>query len=107
MNRKGVTLVELLIVVIILCIFAIPVTFLASGGCGDSREICISEGCHTFKEVGLLSGDKNPEVEYQINTGNVVFAVIFCETIVIPVVVLGWWLWEPVGRLDQMKVKGT
>jgi hypothetical protein len=108
-NRQGFTVVKLTIAILILALLSIPVTWICVGGCGDSKTICLkgNKDCHEFKEVGLLSGEKNPNVEYRMNTANVVFGVIGVETVVIPVLAFGFWLWEPVGLKNPNKVPGT
>lgn len=41
--------------------------------------------------------DRNPKVQYKVSVGNVVWGVILFETIIAPVIIFGWYLWEPVG----------
>jgi predicted small secreted protein len=58
---------------------------------------------HEYSAYGAASADqnKNPNIEYRVSIFNVVLAVVFVETIVVPIVVLGWQLMVP----DH--VKGT
>ena len=35
-------------------------------------------------------------IEYGVNVGNVVWDIILCETIFVPVILIGWELYEPV-----------
>ena len=51
--------------------------------------------------------EKNPDIEYRIVLGNVVWGIIFAETIVVPVIIIGWALFEPVGASDSTGVKGA
>jgi hypothetical protein len=44
--------------------------------------------------------DKSPCVKYKVCIGNVVWACIFSGSIVVPIVILGWYLLEPVGPKD-------
>ena len=39
-------------------------------------------------------------VEYDICTGNIVLSVLFCETVVAPVLLTGLELWEPVSYTE-------
>ncbi len=39
----------------------------------------------------------DPRVEYKLSVPNLVLSVVFSETIVVPIVLVGWYLWEPVG----------
>jgi hypothetical protein len=67
-------------------------------GCADSKRLTISKGTYEFKPVGLFSmSEKNPEVNYEVFAGNVFWGVVLCETVVVPVVLLGWRLYEPKG----------
>lgn len=46
---------------------------------------------------GLFNlNDKNPNVRYELSIGNVVLSTIFVGAIVPPIVLGGWYLWEPV-----------
>jgi len=89
--------------------------FGACGGCGDDKYVCYNvDGkaeCHTFEQFGLFDAGKleNPNVEYDAVVGNVVWAVLLCETIVVPIVVVGWYLYEPVGpkNMDLVGVLGA
>jgi len=72
-------------------------------GCGSNKNIPIKdkEGkyrTYTFQQVGLFNQEKkNPQVEYSVIVGNVIWAVILCETVIAPVVIFGWYLYEPIG----------
>ena len=64
-------------------------------GCGDSRQI----NGTTYDTYGLFNEDtdKDPAVKYHIITGNVIWSVILCETIVFPIYFIGFSLYEPIG----------
>ena len=52
----------------------------------------------------LNKNDKmNPDIEYRLVVGNVIWSIILCETIIAPVLLLGWHMYEPVGKLDKNK----
>ena len=65
------------------------------GGCDNRKEI---DGV-TYGVYGLANQAEmqNPKIRYQVSVGSVVVAVIFWETVVVPVYVLLWDLYEPVG----------
>jgi len=72
--------------------------------CGSDKKICFvnddgEKECHVFQQYGLFDQDKqNPNVEYKVVTGNVVWGILGFEMGLIPPVVLfGWYLYEPVG----------
>ena len=105
-SAKGFTLIELIIVVLLLTIIIAPFGLVCMGGCGDDKSVCIGEDgtdCHTFEQYGLFDeGDKrNPNVEYDVVIGNVIWSVFLVETIAAPVILVGWYLYEPVGPRDN------
>ena len=84
----------------LLSIFAL----LALSGCAKHKTVCFpqEEGapqCNTFIQYGLASveEDRNPDVQYEISVDNVILAVILSETIVAPIIIVGWYLYEPIG----------
>ena len=45
-------------------------------------------------------------VKYKVCVGNVVLSIIFCETLIVPVILTGWDLFEPVDlERKEMKLK--
>ena len=70
-------------------------------GCNNTKTI---NGV-TYDVYGLANMDdkKNPNIEYEISTGSVITAVIFSETVVIPLYILGVDLWQPVGVKSAIK----
>lgn len=88
------------------------VLFLTS--CADDKYICLKENnqeCYTFKTYGVLNiNDKNDLINYNISWGNVFWGVVLIETIVVPIILFGWYLYEPVGLTpvnEKGPVKGT
>ena len=66
--------------------------------CADSKII---DG-KFVEPYGLLNQDeKNPDIHYRIVQGNVIWSVILCETLVMPVYFVGFSLYEPVKKLDN------
>ena len=79
-------------------------SLLMLSSCERHKRVCLpqEEGelqCNTFIQYGLASEieDRNPDVQYQISSDNVIAAVILCETIVAPIIIIGWYLYEPIG----------
>ena len=73
-------------------------------GCANPKTI---DGI-TYDTYGLANKDQvmNPDIEYKIVFGNVVWSIILSETIIVPVYMVGWSMWEPVGKKDLNAVKG-
>jgi len=63
--------------------------------CGDPKAI---QG-KTYDTYGLLneSNKKNPNIEYELILGNIIWSIILCETIVAPIYFIGFSLYEPIG----------
>ena len=81
-----------------LILLVIPFVFLAS--CATSKYL---EDPQTKKMVlvepyGLfnMNTKKNPNVIYEISAGTVICSIVFFESVVIPVIGVGYKLWEPV-----------
>jgi len=61
-------------------------------GCTEDKVI---DG-KTYEQKGLFTMDeKDTTIKYNVSMGNVIWSCILCETIVVPVVLCGWYLWEP------------
>jgi hypothetical protein len=52
-----------------------------------------------YDSYGILNEDthKNPNINYEMSAWSVIWGVIFCETLVVPVYVIGWDLMVPVS----------
>jgi hypothetical protein len=64
--------------------------------CADDKRI---DGV-TYKPYGLANEDthKNNSIQYELSFGSVACAIIFSETLIVPVYVVGWDLMQPVGK---------
>ena len=84
------------------CIAALLAATLLLTGCEENRKTI--DGI-TYDTFGLITAaDKqNPNIEYDVEWGNVVLAVIYFETIIAPIYVFGFDLFEPVGRKTGIK----
>ena len=70
-------------------------------GCGSQKTI---DGV-TYDTYGLLDSDdkKNPNIQYEIVWGNVIWGAILFETIVAPIYFFGFSCFEPVGKKSGVK----
>ena len=68
---------------------------LLSLGCAHSREI---DGIK-YEPYGVVTEfeKSNPEIEYQLVWGNIIWGVVLFNFILPPLYVVGWSLYEPVG----------
>jgi hypothetical protein len=78
------------------------VCVLALSGCAKSKTIDLEGSRRTVDPYGLwaefAAKDRiDQKVEYRLSVPNLVLSVIFSETLVVPIVLVGWYLWEPVG----------
>ena len=71
---------------------------LLSLACADSRKI---NGI-IYEPVGWAE-DKDPCIAYETSTGNIVLSVLFFQTVIVPVILTGWELYEPVGANGKCK----
>jgi hypothetical protein len=67
---------------------------LCMANCADEKRI----GNHTYVPYGVLSKeDEKPCIQYRISFGSVFWSIVFIETIVVPVTLIGFALYEPVS----------
>lgn len=73
------------------------VTLLLLSSCAEDKMMRIDGKDVLVEAYGIANVDtrKNDRVEYEISAGSVVCAVIFCETIIAPIYIIGWDLYEP------------
>lgn len=88
-------------IAIFMCL--ILLTFIA--GCGNPRTV---DGI-TYDTWGLINkGEKhNPQIRYRANIPSIILAVLFVETIVVPIYVIGFNFMEPVGAINPNLPKGA
>ena len=65
-------------------------------GCDNNKNI---EG-KNYPVFGIANQEaqRDPNVIYEISAGSVIWGIILCETIVVPVYIIGWDLWQPVRK---------
>lgn len=80
-------------------IIAVGVIAMMFASCADSKEFTIDGKQVTIEPYGWYSEeDKNDSIVYKTCVGNVVLSIILCETIIVPVVLTGGALYEPVRK---------
>ena len=47
------------------------------------------------------STKKNPNVRYEVSTGNIVWSILLSETGIVPIVLTGLYLFEPVEYVEN------
>lgn len=80
--------------------------FLATS-CAQPKDIVFKDG--TVQKVppyGLINelfkdGKKNDKVLYQLSVKDIALSVLFSTTIIVPIILLGYNLWEPIGPLEK------
>lgn len=73
-------------------------------GCASPKTI---EGIK-YDTYGLINKDikYNPEIEYRVVVGNVIWSGILMPTIIAPIYFIGFSICEPVGKMPPDAVKG-
>ena len=67
--------------------------------CADSKKFEIDGKEVVVQPYGWFDeSQRNDSINYKVNTGNVVWSVILCETVIAPVLITGDQLWEPVSK---------
>jgi len=81
-------------------------------GCANRKTIKSSENgvsvTRTYIPYGLFDPeDQNPNIQYRVSIGNVVWSILLFETVIAPVVLFGWYLYEPVGPKVPNDMRGV
>lgn len=81
-----------LITIICLCLFI--------AACASDKNINGKE----YNAYGIFTQDeKNECVVYHLSPGSIFWSIVLCETIVVPVLIVGFDLWEPVKVKENCK----
>lgn len=69
--------------------------------CAQPMTICGT----TYDSYGLMNQDdkKNPDIQYEIVWGNVIWSAILIETFIFPIYFFGFSLFQPVGLKSPVK----
>jgi hypothetical protein len=88
--------------ILVIMIASVPILVATCGGCADSKRFCSEKGCFDAQPYGIFDSENKREgVQYKVSVGNVILSIIFSETLLIPAILCGWYLWEPVGLEAQ------
>lgn len=72
--------------------------------CADSKKLQIDGKDVVVQPYGWFdTSEKNENVKYKVCAGNVVWSVLLCETVVAPILITGYQLWEPVSVKEPVK----
>ena len=79
----------------LIAIFLICSTIFCSASCGNRKTI----NGQLYDTYGLLNKESkmNPNIQYDLIFGNVVWSVILIETLIAPIYFIGFSLYEPVA----------
>ena len=81
----------------ILFIFIVLASLFTS--CADPKTFTDKSGKQFTAQPFGWANEKsriNDTVVYEVNVGNVVLSILFSETVIVPVALTGWQLYEPV-----------
>jgi len=73
-------------------------------GCANSRDVDIKDDSgkdvkYNFKPYGIFNpSNAHPQVQYRVSWGNIIWSAILMPTVVVPVIMIGWYLYEPCGQ---------
>ncbi len=68
-------------------------------GCGSNMVIDGKE----YETYGLFNKEevRSSSVKYKLITGNVVWSIVLCSSIIVPVYFFGFSLYEPIGKVSE------
>lgn len=83
----------------------IALTILFAVGCGETKII---DGIE-YDTYGLFdeAEKRNPNIQYEIIPGNIVWSIVLVETIGAPIYFIGFSMYEPIGLIDKNKIIGS
>ena len=83
----------------LISILLIAVVFIV--GCADTKVIKGVE----YDTFGLItqSDKRNPDIQYELVWGNIIWGILLIETIIAPIYFWGFSIWEPVGVKTTVK----
>jgi hypothetical protein len=75
------------------------ISTIALCSCAKSKPFQIGSQTVTVEPYGWMNEEtKHDSIIYKINTGSVVWSIVGFETIVVPVVLTGKYLYEPIKK---------
>lgn len=77
------------------------VVSLLFAGCAQTKLINGVE----YEPYGIVNSDENKKegIEYQKKKSSIILSILFCETLVVPFVLIGFKLFEPVKLKDSIQ----
>lgn len=86
-------------------IILLIISLLAFSSCAHEIHYTNKEGeTKIAQPYGILNPEaKDTSVQYKVSTGNVIWGCILFETIVAPVVIVGWYLYTPITPIVNPK----
>jgi hypothetical protein len=87
----------------ILAAFMVLVMAAFLSGCARDTRI----NGTTYEAFGLANQEakRDPNVIYELSAGSVIVGILLCETIIVPIYIVGWDLYEPVKMRDGTPLK--
>lgn len=71
--------------------------------CANPKEFVINDEVVTVEPYGWMTrNDENENVNYEVCIQNIVVSVIFGETIIVPIIITGLQLWQPVSIKQEV-----
>ena len=67
--------------------------------CSKEQKMVINGKETTVVPYGWANAnEKNDSVVYKVSVNDVLVSIIFSETIIVPIISTGWYIFEPVGK---------
>ena len=67
--------------------------------CSKEQKMVINGKETTVVPYGWAnSNEKNDSVVYKVSVNDVIVSIIFSETIIVPIISTGWYIFETVGK---------
>lgn len=73
--------------------------------CATTKVMHTSDGIELVKPYGVLNKKaiKRDDVVYEMSAGNVIISILTFHTVVIPVWLIGWKLYNPINLDKEIK----
>ena len=67
-------------------------------GCANNKTIDNVK----YEPYGVFNLENhNPKIHYEVSIGGIVLSIVLIETVIVPVVIFGWYLYEPTCKLPE------
>jgi hypothetical protein len=82
---------KILMLLVLVCVLFVS--------CSKEKKMVINGKETTVVPYGWANmSEKNDSVVYKVSVNDVIVSIIFSETIIVPIVSTGWYIFEPVGK---------